>query len=146
MLRELKLATLMLFGILLAIGIAVGIFVLPTLHRGNTLEREFLSHAINKQMLDRYNRIDADRNPMDNRFDVTDLFPKNMERPDFEDDLQAIGYVCKGDSVDKKSSFSLCSAEAGYTFACGESMLLTAEFDDQDTVTKIVAWYMLTCL
>jgi hypothetical protein len=75
-----------------------------------------------------------------------DLFPKNISLIGFEHDLEAIGYVCKGDSVDKKSSFSLCSSEAGYTFVCGKRMLLTAEFGDQHTATKIVAWYMLTCL
>jgi hypothetical protein len=146
MLRELKLAVLTLFGILLAICLAVGVYVLPVLHRGNTLQRAFLSHAVNKQMLDRYNGFADDRNSQDPRFDVTDLFPKDMQHSDFEDGLEAIGYTCKSDSVDKKSLFSLCSAEAGYTFACGKSMLLMAEFGDQHKATKIVAWYMLTCL
>ena len=146
MLREFKLVTLTLSGILLAIGIAVGGYVLLILYKGDTLERVFLSHAINKQMLDRYTTVAADRNSLDRRFDVTDLFPKNVERPDFEDDLQAKGYVCKDDSVGKKSSFSLCSAEAGYSLVCRNRMLLTAEFDDQDMATKIVARYILTCL
>jgi hypothetical protein len=140
--RRLKLVLLSLSAIL----VAVGIYIVPPLYRGYSLDREFLSHTINKQMLDRYSDLAAGRNSLGNRFDVTDIFPENIKRIDFEHELEAIGYVCKGDSAEKETSFSLCSSEAGYTFVCGKRMLLTAEFGAEGTATKIDAWYMLTCL
>jgi hypothetical protein len=123
MLHEFKLAMWTLFAILLPVGIAVVAHVLPILNEGEALQRAFLSHAINKQILDRRSMIASDRISLDDRIDVTDLFPQNMVRSDFEDELEAIGYVCRGDSGKNKSSFSLCSAEAGYTFACGKKCL-----------------------
>jgi hypothetical protein len=64
--RSLKLVLLSLSAILIAIGVYFG----PPLYRGYSLDREFLSHIINKQMLDRHSAVAADRNALGSRFDV----------------------------------------------------------------------------
>jgi hypothetical protein len=142
LLRGLKWA----FWSILAILLFLGNTIAWPLYKGYSLDRQFLSHIVNRQIVERYTNNNAGQQSLDIRFEVTDLFRPSLTRFDFERELESIGYVCDRDTPEGGAKLSYCRTRAGYNFVCRKDVSLAAQLDAQNTVRKIVASYMLTCL
>ena len=131
---------------ILAILLFLGNTVAWPLYKGYSLNRQFLSHLINRQIVERYDNNNAGQQPLDIRFEVTDLFRSSLTRFDFERELESIGYICDRDTPEGGAKLSYCRVKAGYNFVCRKDLSLAAQLDAQNTVRKIMASYVLTCL
>jgi hypothetical protein len=134
------------FWSIVAILLLLGNTIAWPLYKGYSLDRQFLSHIINRQIVERYTNNNAGQQSLDIRFEVTDLFRPSLNRFDFERELESIGYVCDRDTRAGDAKLSYCRATAGYNLVCRKEVSLTAQLDAQNTVRKIHASYMLTCL
>jgi hypothetical protein len=111
-------------------------------HFGDPVERAFMAHKTNQQIVERNPRWNQTLNGLD----VSDLFERNLKRGDYERNLEAMGYECSLDQTANGSAASSCRSKAGGDFVCQKTMHLRADIDAQNLVRKVAADYWLTCL
>jgi hypothetical protein len=115
------------------------LFGIPLI-KGQHLEREFMSHALNQKIVARNPNWSHSLRAVD----ITDLFESGTRKADFESELTKIGYRCGVENASESKAF--CDREAGFSFVCRKIMLVGWSYDARGIVDSVSAYFNLVCL
>jgi hypothetical protein len=127
--------------ILFALGLAVLLhlvaifgFVGYHLVAGEIIERNFLSHELNREIFALNSNWDFNIQDVD----VTSKFVRGINDAEFRTFLELSGYKCGQGNV--------CSAKAGYDLVCDRVAIIVGSFDIANKMVVAKVRYHLTCL
>jgi hypothetical protein len=127
--------------ILFALGLAVLLplvvifgFVGYHLVAGEIVERNFLSHELNREIFALNPNWDFNIPDVD----VTSKLPQGINEAEFKTFLELSGYKCRQGNV--------CSADAGFNLVCDRAIVINGSFDVVHQIVNAKVRYHLTCL